>query len=244
MNNKIDRTKIFNDDYRFNVINDLIKSNEFYTNKFGMSKKVNQNGENMLANMAYIELENLREKYGEDNFNKRLSFNPYLLIKQAVSKATKRQKVQETQMVDAVDSETFKKIKVLGENVQEYKTKAYIDGQEFYNNLIKSNGLSKEFMKLAKVGFYGKMVKDDNGKIHKDTISIRYENFVQGAKHITYKDKKGNEYTIIVHKYISKYNNVWIFEYGSGKGGIEMSEDFDELLNKIKSDGYEIVSVE
>lgn len=226
MNNKIDRTKIFNDDYRFSVINDLIKTNEFSTNKFEMSKRNNHNGENMLANMAYIELENLKEKYGEDNFNKRLSFNPYLLIKQAVSKATKRQVVQETQMVDSVDSETFKKIKVLGENVQEYKTRAYIDGQEFYNNLIKANGLADEFLRRAQVGKYGKMIKE-NGKSRKDVISIRYENFKQAAKTVTYKDSKKREHTIIVHKYKSKYNEVWMFEVIS-TGGIMMFDTFEE----------------
>lgn len=232
MNNKIDRTKIFNDDYRFNVINDLINSNEFNTNKFGMSKQVNQNNENMLANMAYIELENLKEKYGESDFNKRLSFNPYLLIKQAVSKATKRQVVQETQMIDAVDSETFKKIKVLGEPVQEYKTRTYIDGQEFYNNLIKSNNLSDYFLKLAKVGKYGKMIKDKNGKSRKDVIAMRYENFEQAVKHLTFKDKEGREHTVIVHKYTSKYNEVWIFEYISS-GGVSIFDDYEKGIRTL-----------
>ncbi len=217
------RKNIHDEDYLFNLINITVENNYYGTKKFDLSKQKNQFGENLMSNAIFIEMMNIKQSRPQE-YEEKLNRNPYLLIAEATKKAKGREFVKSTQEVDLIDASTHKKT-----GLKTLPNKSYIDGQEFYNNLIKDNGLAIDFMKAAKIGVYGKKEKVEGTNLFKtDTISIRFENFVQGITNFDYPIGYGKTASATLHKYKGKYGDVYIVEEES-TGGILFFKSMIEI---------------
>lgn len=208
----------------YNAINNAVKNNIYGTDKFNLSKQKTSTGRNAMTNHIFTELMNIKDEIGEADFDKRLNYNPVGLIAKAVKKATSRNKAQETQLAYAIDDETHTRIKDgNGDFVKIKPSGDYMSGKRFYNNIIKENGLSKEFMRKANIGIYGKR---NNGKL--DAISIKFENFKQGIKSFDYPIGKGKTASATLHKYKGKYGDVYIVDEES-TGGVLLFKSIFEI---------------
>lgn len=204
------RENIHDEDYLFNLINTTVENNYYGTKKFDLSRQSNQFGENMMSNAIFVEMMEIKQRSPKE-YEEKLYKNPYLLIAQATKKAKGREFVKSTQEVDLIDAETHKKT-----GLKTLPSKSYIDGKEFYDNLIKNNGLAKDFMKTAKIGVYGKKEKVEGTNLFKtDTISINFENFEQGIGSFDYPIGNGKTASATLHKYKGKYGDVFIVEEDS-----------------------------
>lgn len=200
-NFKIDRTQITNFKYLKSVIEEAIDKNVYNTNQFDVSKQ-------QLTGVILTTLnDDIRGKYGDTSFMQRLKYNPYILIKEAVdySKKHNMKELTQFQKVDYVDPTTHKKVK----DKQVMASMQYQKGKAFYNNLIKQNGLTKEFQVMAEIGIYG------------EHNAIVYENFKQA---IGFVQKKVNGH--IVSGTVSVYEGrgkkkIYIIEWTS-QFGVEM----------------------
>jgi hypothetical protein len=203
---KVDKTKIIingkvNNEYLYNVIKNLINTDEFKTKAYINSERDKENLTKKMMNII-TDFE-LPEKYGDENLIMRLKYNPYAVIKQASSIAKKSELIGKEKEIQYVNPYTHKKeAKMIRQGIDNMR------GQRFYNNIIKNNGLSKEFRKMAEIGIYG------------GHYSIVYENFKQAVG--TVKRKNGNiEESGIVSQYMSKNKKIYIIEWQS-TGGVEM----------------------
>lgn len=203
-NFKIDRTRIGVQGEKFkylkSVIEEAIDKNVYNTNQFNVPKE-------QLTGVILTALnDDIRGKYGDTSFMKRLKFNPYILIKEAVdySKKHNMKELTQFQKVDYVDPTTHKKVK--GQQIM--ASMKYQKGKAFYNNLIKQNGLTKDFMEMAEIGIYG------------EHNAIVYENFKQA---IGFVQKKVNGHVVsgTVSIYVAHKTTIYIIEWSS-QFGVEM----------------------
>ena len=206
-------------DRMFDLTEKTVEGNYYGTQKFGISREKTNNGYSVMTNAIVLELETLRDKMGENAFDKKFNKNPYILIAKATKIAKGREFVKSTQYVEAIDENTHKKVKdVDGTVLKTLPGKEYITGKNFYDNIIKGNGLSEEFRRAAQIGVYGKKSKSENNNLLKtDAISIRYENFDQGVDYWKVKID-GPTMNVKINLYQGKYRTIVIAEEVSSGG--------------------------
>lgn len=192
---------------------ELIDSNKLKTNA-----EFNEDYSKIdMAKDTMVYLRTMKDDYKyRDTMTQRINFNPYMLIQDAFNK------VKRTMDYQTITTKVEKINPVTHEKTGEFVTPStnYYHNKQFYNNLIKKNNASQVFMQKAGIGIYSK---------RGDRVSINFENFKQGIKHIEI-SVDGQIRTATVHAYKGKYGVIYIVEWIS-VGSIEILKE-NEFKNK------------
>ena len=226
---KIDREKIFKEDgkldykYLTKIIDEGLTKNAFQNKSIEADNSI-------VTPLTLVALtEDLPDKYGKESFEKRLSHNPYLLIKEAVDHIKKHnlKEISSTMKVDYVDPATHKRVKNSdGTYKKVLPSMAYLKNKSWYENKVKPK-FGDEFKDLAGIG---------RGK-----SSIHYESFKQNIGQVEKPLGNGKFRQGFVSTYITKDKNaltsiVYIIEWESGEGmELLTKNDFFNKFSNFKA---------